>query len=78
VIFSALLRWESQHTCLTGDHIYFGDHKEAKAVFDLDSVQLLESIQCLESGFDLSGKRLDGIPSFFSGAALHLRQSRSS
>lgn len=54
---------------LTGDHIYFGDHKEAKTVFDLDSVQLLESIKCLESGFDLSGKCLDGIPTFFSGSA---------
>jgi len=54
---------------LTGDHIYFGDHKEAKAVFDLDSVQLLQAIKCLESGFDLSGKSLDGAPVFFSGAA---------
>lgn len=54
---------------LSGDHICFGDHKEAKAVFDLDSVQLLESIQCLESGFDLSGKKLEGTPRFFTGAA---------
>jgi len=54
---------------LSGDHICFGDHKEAKAVFDLDSVQLLETIKCLESGFDLSGKKLEGCPSFFSGAA---------
>lgn len=54
---------------LSGDHICFGDHKEAKAVFDLDSVQLLETIKCLESGFDLSGKKLEGRPSFFSGAA---------
>ncbi|PKN15940.1 MAG: 5,10-methylenetetrahydrofolate reductase [Deltaproteobacteria bacterium HGW-Deltaproteobacteria-23] len=54
---------------LSGDHISFGDHKEAKAVFDLDSVQLLEAIKCLESGSDLSGKSLDGIPSFFIGAA---------
>jgi 5,10-methylenetetrahydrofolate reductase len=54
---------------LSGDHICFGDHKEAKAVFDLDSVQLLEAIQCLESGFDLSGKKLEGSPRFFTGAA---------
>lgn len=54
---------------LSGDHISFGDHKEAKAVFDLDSVQLLETIQRLESGFDLSGKRLAGAPRFYSGAA---------
>lgn len=54
---------------LTGDHIYFGDHKEARTVFDLDSVQLLESIKSLESGFDLSGKSLEGVPAFFYGAA---------
>jgi methylenetetrahydrofolate reductase (NADPH) len=54
---------------LTGDHLSFGDHKEGKAVFDLDSVQLLESMKVLESGFDLSGKQLTGAPSFFAGAA---------
>ena len=54
---------------LTGDHISFGDHKEAKAVFDLDSVQLLDAVKCLESGFDLSGKILEGAPLFFPGAA---------
>lgn len=54
---------------LTGDHICFGDHKEAKAVFDLDSVQLLEAIKSLENGVDLSGKQLEGAPLFFTGAA---------
>jgi 5,10-methylenetetrahydrofolate reductase len=54
---------------LTGDHICFGDHKEAKAVFDLDSVQLLAAIKSLENGVDLSGKQLEGAPLFFTGAA---------
>jgi len=54
---------------LTGDHISFGDHHEGKAVFDLDSVQLLQSMQQLASGFDLSGKKLEGTPQFFAGAA---------
>jgi 5,10-methylenetetrahydrofolate reductase len=54
---------------LTGDHISFGDHREGKAVFDLDSVQLLECIQRLDHGFDLSGKKLEGTPHFFAGAA---------
>jgi len=54
---------------LSGDHICFGDHKEAKVVFDLDSVQLLEAIKRLESGIDLSGKGLTGTPRFFTGAA---------
>ena len=54
---------------LTGDHISFGDHKEGKAVFDLDSIQLLDTLKVLEGGFDLSGKQLAGTPSFFAGAA---------
>jgi len=54
---------------LTGDHLSFGDHKEGKAVFDLDSIQLLETLKTLEGGFDLSGKQLAGAPSFFIGAA---------
>jgi hypothetical protein len=31
--------------CLTGDAVVVGDHKEAKGVFDLDSVQLLKAIR---------------------------------
>jgi 5,10-methylenetetrahydrofolate reductase len=54
---------------LTGDHISFGDHKEAKPVFDLDSVQLLEVIARLNIGEDFSGNKLHGTPSFFAGAA---------
>jgi methylenetetrahydrofolate reductase (NADH) len=54
---------------LTGDHISFGDHSEGKSVFDLDSIQLLDTLKILEGGFDLSGKPLAGTPSFFAGAA---------
>jgi len=54
---------------LTGDHISFGDHKEAKAVFDLDSVQLIDTASRLCRGEDLAGKKLHGAPSLFIGAA---------
>lgn len=54
---------------LTGDHISFGDHPEGKPVFDLDSVQLLDTVTRLNSGRDLSGRALDGTPAFFPGAA---------
>ena len=54
---------------LTGDHISFGDHRQAKPVFDLDSVKLLQAIACLSEGKDLAGKPLHGTPSFFTGAA---------
>ena len=54
---------------LTGDHISFGDHKEAKTVFDLDSVQLIKTVAGLCNGADLSGRQLQGSPTFFICAA---------
>jgi len=54
--------------CLTGDAVVVGDHKEAKGVFDLDSVQLLRTVRQLESGKDLGGNDLDGTVEFCAGA----------
>jgi len=54
--------------CLTGDSITVGDHKEAKAVFDLDSAQLLHMVRILESGKDLGENELDGAVKFCAGA----------
>ncbi|MBI2850105.1 MAG: methylenetetrahydrofolate reductase [Chloroflexi bacterium] len=54
--------------CLTGDAITLGDHKQAKPVFDIDSLQLLRTIRTLESGKDLGGNDLDGAPKFCAGA----------
>lgn len=56
--------------CLTGDYPTLGDHPEAKPVFDLDSVQLLEAVSKLDSGQDMSGKELSGKPDFFAGAVV--------
>ncbi|HEY4712542.1 MAG TPA: methylenetetrahydrofolate reductase, partial [Dehalococcoidia bacterium] len=57
--------------CLTGDSVDVGDHKEAKPVFDLDSVQLLKMIRTLESGTDMGGNKLKVAPLFFIGASVH-------
>jgi 5,10-methylenetetrahydrofolate reductase len=54
--------------CLTGDAVPVGDHKEAKGVFDLDSVNLLRTIRTMESGKDLGGNDLDGTVDFCAGA----------
>lgn len=56
---------------LTGDHPSSGDHPQAKAVFDLDSVQLLEAIKTLQSGKDLAGNELKGTPKFCVGAVVN-------
>lgn len=54
--------------CLTGDAVPVGDHKEAKGVFDLDSLQLLMTVRELEAGKDLGGNDLDGAVEFCAGA----------
>jgi methylenetetrahydrofolate reductase (NADPH) len=54
---------------LTGDHISCGDHRQGRAVFDLDSVLLIQMIQGLNGGRDINGKSLDGKTTFFTGAA---------
>jgi len=52
---------------LTGDHVLMGDHPQAKPVYDLDSVQLLQVAAELEQGQDMVGNDLDGAPTFFKG-----------
>ncbi|MFH1854744.1 MAG: methylenetetrahydrofolate reductase [Candidatus Omnitrophota bacterium] len=56
---------------LTGDHPVLGDHPQAKPVFDLDSIQLLEAIKTLRSGKDMAGKDLKGTPDFCVGAVVN-------
>ena len=49
---------------LTGDLPALGDHPQAKGVFDLDSVTLLQAITRLNEGFDLAGNELKGQTGF--------------
>lgn len=44
--------------CLTGDYTSLGDHKAAKSVFDIDSVQLLKIASGLNQGHDMMGNEL--------------------
>ena len=57
--------------CLTGDPVGAGDHPEAKTVFDLDSIRLLEAATSLNGGTDMGSNRLRGAPSFYLGAAVN-------
>ena len=56
--------------CLTGDFISVGDHPQAKPVFDLDSVQLLQTVGLLNGGKDLAGNDLLGPTDLFPGAVV--------
>ncbi len=56
--------------CLTGDHQKFGDHSTAKNVFDMDSIQLIQTVKWMrDDGKFLSGEELKGVPRLFIGAA---------
>jgi methylenetetrahydrofolate reductase (NADPH) len=56
--------------CLTGDDVSNGDQPEAKRVFDLDSIQLLQVARMMrDQGVFLSGRKLTTPPRLFLGAA---------
>lgn len=56
---------------LTGDHISAGNNKRSKAVFDIDSVHLLQTISNLNNGFDINNDPIKGSTNFFAGAAVN-------
>lgn len=56
--------------CMTGDHPNAGDHKEAKPVYDVESVQLLGIVDLLNKGKDMMGNGMRGATDFFQGAVV--------
>ena len=56
---------------ITGDLPSLGDHPQAMAVYDLDSVQLTQVINRLNEGYDMAGNELKGKTNFFSGAVVN-------
>ncbi|NMX23513.1 acetyl-CoA decarbonylase/synthase complex subunit delta [Dissulfurirhabdus thermomarina] len=57
--------------CLTGDHQKFGNHPQAKGVFDMDSIQLLGMVRRMrdERRFQCGEEIKGGEPRLFLGAA---------
>ena len=56
--------------CLSGDHQTFGDHPQAKGVFDIDSMQLIGMVKKMrDEGKFLGGADIDVPPQMFIGAA---------
>ncbi len=56
--------------CMTGDYPNAGDHKEAKPVYDIESVQLLSIVDSLNKGKDMMGNDMKGTTDFFQGAVV--------
>ena len=56
--------------CLSGDHQKFGNHPQAKNVFDIDSMQLIHAVKIMrDEGKFLNGEDIDVPPELFIGAA---------
>jgi methylenetetrahydrofolate reductase (NADPH) len=56
--------------CLSGDHPYFGDHAMAANVYDMDSVQLVETVKTMrDEGRLQGGAEVKNLPRMFIGAA---------
>ncbi len=55
--------------CLTGDHQSFGNQPQAKGVFDIDSIQLVQTVrQMRDTGKIIGGDDLSTRPDLFVGA----------
>jgi methylenetetrahydrofolate reductase (NADPH) len=56
--------------CLSGDHPHFGDHPMAAGVFDLDSIQLIQTVKRMrDEGKFQGGADIKGPPKMYIGAA---------
>ncbi|AVX20832.1 MAG: methylenetetrahydrofolate reductase [Bacillota bacterium] len=56
--------------CLSGDHQRFGNHPMAKNVWDLDSIQLLQTLDGMRKGYFQCGEQMKSEPpKFFLGCA---------
>jgi 5,10-methylenetetrahydrofolate reductase len=56
---------------VTGQEPGYGDHHQARAVYDIDSLGLLSAIDALQNGRDMAGIELAGAPDFLVGAAVN-------
>jgi len=55
---------------VTGQDPSYGDHHQARSVYDIDLVELLEAIETLEQGRDMAGIELSGAPRFLTGSTV--------
>lgn len=56
--------------CLSGDHPHFGDHPMAANVYDLDSIQLIQTVKAMrDEGKFQGGDDIFNPPKMFIGAA---------
>jgi methylenetetrahydrofolate reductase (NADPH) len=54
--------------CLSGDHQTLGNHPQAKGVYDLDSMQLIQMLKAMREGHFQNGDEIKEPPKIFIGA----------
>ncbi len=69
-ILGAAAHGISNILCLSGDHQKFGDNPKAKNVYDMDSIQLIQTVKLMrDEGKFLGGDPIVDPPKMFIGAA---------
>ena len=56
---------------VSGDHVRYGSHPDAKVVYDLDTINALALASNLREGTDFAGDELEGVPEFYLGATFN-------
>jgi 5,10-methylenetetrahydrofolate reductase len=56
---------------VTGEDPSFGDHFQARSVYDIDLLELLGAIGQLQKGKDMAGIELSGAPQFLVGSTVN-------
>ena len=56
---------------VTGEDPSFGDHFQARSVYDIDLLELLGAIKGLQEGKDMAGIELSGSPDFLVGSTVN-------
>ena len=56
---------------VTGEDPSFGDHFQARSVYDIDLLELLGAIKGLQEGKDMAGIELSGVPEFLVGSTVN-------
>ena len=56
---------------VTGEDPSFGDHHQARSVYDIDLYELLKGIEGLQQGKDMSDIELKGAPKFIVGSTVN-------
>ena len=57
--------------CMSGESVKYGDHPNAKDVFDINSEELIETLTKLNNGYDYANNKLDSVTKFNIGAVVN-------